>query len=165
MNMFAGVGRPLAKRQVMLVNMVNRLLPGANWGFGVTAPEESNSTDRQPTLPPGPLPTDRTLVRRSVHRSSTHDAMINRSDPLPHTTEACQWIAIAMIIFMITRAGVVLMAPGVKALEVYLEYRLKVAALAATTITIIIIIIITATTAVTNLASGIWFLESITISN
>ncbi|PNP51274.1 hypothetical protein THARTR1_08090 [Trichoderma harzianum] len=34
MNMFAGVGRPLAKRQVMLVNMVNRFLPGANWGFG-----------------------------------------------------------------------------------------------------------------------------------
>ncbi|PNP51275.1 hypothetical protein THARTR1_08091 [Trichoderma harzianum] len=66
-----------------------------------------------------------------------------------------------MIIFMITRAGVVLMATGVKALEVYLEYRLKVAALAATTI-----ITITATTTTTaNLASGVSFLESITVLN
>ncbi|KAL6805009.1 hypothetical protein GGI42DRAFT_353073 [Trichoderma sp. SZMC 28013] len=39
MNVFAGAGRPLAKRQVMLVNMVNRFLPGANplLGFGAAA--------------------------------------------------------------------------------------------------------------------------------
>jgi hypothetical protein len=38
MNMFAGVGRPLAKHQVMLANYVNRFLPGANplWGLGVS---------------------------------------------------------------------------------------------------------------------------------
>ncbi|KAK0763280.1 hypothetical protein N5P37_004267, partial [Trichoderma harzianum] len=99
--------------------------------------------------------------------STTVQAGAQRPRPRPATTR-CQWIAITMIIFMITCGGIALLNCVLLAFEAYLDYSVKMAAIAATTIAITTITTITttattitiaATTTAANFSSGVWYLE------
>ncbi|KAJ4861228.1 hypothetical protein T069G_06216 [Trichoderma breve] len=89
--------------------------------------------------------------------STTPQAGAQRPRPRPATTR-CQWIAITMIIFIVTWGGVAFLNFVLLAFEAYLDYRVKMVAIAATTTTTITttatITTITATTTATNFASG-----------
>lgn len=66
------------------------------------------------------------------------------------TSIRCQWIAVTVIIFIVTWGGIALLYSILLAFEAYLDYRVKMAAITTTTITI------AATTSAANFASGGW---------
>ncbi|KAL6805011.1 hypothetical protein GGI42DRAFT_353075 [Trichoderma sp. SZMC 28013] len=86
--------------------------------------------------------------------------------PLAADTTRRQWIALTVIICITTWGGIALMNFVLLAFEAYLEYRLRLAEIAAaatttatTTITITITTITATTAAATKLASAAWYLE------
>ncbi|OPB42823.1 hypothetical protein A0O28_0084590 [Trichoderma guizhouense] len=68
--------------------------------------------------------------------AATADAAPPRRPREIGATTRCQWIAVTMIILMITCGGIALLNCVLLAFEAYLDYSVKMAAIAATTITI-----------------------------